>query len=174
MRHNHTIKLIFVPIIIRQSISWIYNVVFLWWFVIFSITSFHFTSRSDLGPFLWDISERALVWWELYLLTSLQRAYFSSQLTTGSYFASFWKMSRSLWWLASLSSVTVFMCLILQTKWGYSQYSALQCMLWKSLTGLWREKNEKWRTLSDGINRTVQWVRKCSACSPKAVLSLGQ
>lgn len=35
---------------------------------IFSITSFHFTSTLDLG----DISKRALVWWELYLLTSLR------------------------------------------------------------------------------------------------------
>lgn len=106
--------------------------------------------------------------------TSLQRAYFNSQLTTGSYFASCWKVSRCLWWLASLNSVRVFVCLVLWTKWGFRQYSALHWMLSKSLTCLWRGKNGKWRTLSDGKNHTVQWVRKCPPCSLQGLLSLGQ
>lgn len=140
---------------------------------IFSITSFHFTGMLDLGPLLWDISKTALVWWELYLLTSLREPTLtpSSQLEVILLLT---ERCQDVWWLASLSSVTVFMGLVLWTKWGYSQYFALHCMLSKSLTGLWREKNEKWRTLPDGINHTVQWVRKHSACSPKGVLSLGQ
>lgn len=70
----------------------------------------------------------------------------------------------------------LFQCLslVLWTKCGYRQYSALHCMLSKSLTCLWGEKNEKWRTLSCGMNHTLQWVKKCPACSSKTVLSLGQ
>ena len=120
------------------------------------------------------LAKRAPVLWKLDLFTSVQRPYFNFQIINGSYFPSYWRMSgRCLWLETSLILLCYGVCV--SGALGQTQWQSMLCTLVRFLSITeWRQKNEKWRTLQDGIDCTLQGVTTCSACLRGGALALGQ